>query len=432
MVCVKCVSIPLIYSDSNIISYKEFIQLYKSIQDQIRRIKNKISIDFYILQTQRKEEYETTGKWPKFSKTSFLNDEYHKYKSMIPLYQTGNLSQLITSEIMVLNAHEKDVNKGTRTIDNYKKDQPVVLKGVSTKIQKTNDEFEILISLFSSLIKQKYPMKNGQIFFRANIKSNSLKAVVERCSDSTYKICASALNYNKRRNYFELSLTYSFEHNPEIELDTNKFLGIDLGMTNAYYLATNFDDYYRFYEPGGDIKDYAQKIESRRWLRKKQRVSCGDGSIGHGYTTRNKPVLAVGDKIAGYRNLKNHLMSRKIIQEALKLGCGVIQMEDLSGISTRSKFLKNWSYYDLQQKIKQKAQESGIIVSMINPNCTSQRCSKCGYIDKANRPYDKKTRDQSKFQCLACGYKENADYNAARNIAIPNIDTIIAESRKKS
>ena len=41
---------------------------------------------------------------------------------------------------------------------------------------------------------------------------------------------------------------------------------------------------------------------------------------------------------------------------------------------------------------------------------TSQACSQCGHIDKANR------KTQADFHCQACGYRENADVNAAINI----------------
>ncbi|MBP3887951.1 MAG: transposase, partial [Cellulosilyticum sp.] len=42
---------------------------------------------------------------------------------------------------------------------------------------------------------------------------------------------------------------------------------------------------------------------------------------------------------------------------------------------------------------------------------TSQKCSKCGNVDKENRI------DQATFICKECGLKINADYNASLNIA---------------
>lgn len=53
-----------------------------------------------------------------------------------------------------------------------------------------------------------------------------------------------------------------------------------------------------------------------------------------------------------------------------------------------------------------------IQLSIVNPAYTSQRCSnkKCGYVHKDNR------KTQEEFECIKCGYKTSADYNAARNI----------------
>jgi transposase len=102
-------------------------------------------------------------------------------------------------------------------------------------------------------------------------------------------------------------------------------------------------------------------------------------------------------------------------------------MEDLTGINGRKDgaFLKNWSYYDLQKKIEYKAAEHGIEVRYIKPEYTSQRCSSCGYINEENGV------DQKTFKCLKCGFEANADYNAAKNIATPNIETIIKETLAK-
>lgn len=102
-------------------------------------------------------------------------------------------------------------------------------------------------------------------------------------------------------------------------------------------------------------------------------------------------------------------------------------MEDLAGFSNKQKnsLLKNWSYYDLQSKIEYKAEEYGIDVIFIKPSYTSQRCNKCGYIHIDNR------KTQADFKCIECGYKSNADINAARNIAIIGIEQIINEQLKE-
>jgi tRNA(Ile2) C34 agmatinyltransferase TiaS len=57
------------------------------------------------------------------------------------------------------------------------------------------------------------------------------------------------------------------------------------------------------------------------------------------------------------------------------------------------------------------------LVDIYSPNSlkhlrsnSSQRCSCCGYTAKENRA------SQALFRCQGCGYEENADVNAAKNI----------------
>ena len=70
----------------------------------------------------------------------------------------------------------------------------------------------------------------------------------------------------------------------------------------------------------------------------------------------------------------------------------------------------------MQQKIIDKAEQNGIVVKKVNPYHTSQTCSVCGYVDKNNRP--KGEKGQAYFKCCKCGFETNADFNAARNIAM--------------
>ena len=56
-----------------------------------------------------------------------------------------------------------------------------------------------------------------------------------------------------------------------------------------------------------------------------------------------------------------------------------------------------------------KAKEKGILVKYVDPRYTSQKCSRCGFTDKENR-------NQHQFKCKHCGFKYDADLNAAINI----------------
>jgi putative transposase len=60
---------------------------------------------------------------------------------------------------------------------------------------------------------------------------------------------------------------------------------------------------------------------------------------------------------------------------------------------------------------KYKAAKAGKLAIAVDPQYTSQECSQCGHAHKDNRV------NQALFVCQACGHIDNADINAARNIA---------------
>jgi transposase len=60
-------------------------------------------------------------------------------------------------------------------------------------------------------------------------------------------------------------------------------------------------------------------------------------------------------------------------------------------------------------------------VERISPAYTSQQCSACGHVATESR------ESQAAFRCVACGYADNADVNAAKNIAVGH--TVTARGR---
>lgn len=191
------------------------------------------------------------------------------------------------------------------------------------------------------------------------------------------------------------------------------------------FLKMNFKD---ICIDGKELIHYRQKIEARRKQLSIASKWCSENKKGHGYKARMKAVNKVGDKYNRFKDTYNHKISRYIVDLAEKYKCKTIQMENLSGFSEEQSesLLKNWSYYDLQNKITYKANEKGIEVRLINPKYTSKRCSKCGNIHIENRDCKK---DQANFTCQICGHKENADINASKNISVPYIDEIIKETK---
>ena len=108
----------------------------------------------------------------------------------------------------------------------------------------------------------------------------------------------------------------------------------------------------------------------------------------------------------------NHIVSKSIVSNA-----DTIVMENLKGIrkANRGKrmnyWIGNWSFFQLQNFIKYKAEMRGVEVVRVKPNYTSQICHKCGNLG---------SRLSGCFACSHCGLSSySADLNAARNLASP-------------
>ncbi len=79
-------------------------------------------------------------------------------------------------------------------------------------------------------------------------------------------------------------------------------------------------------------------------------------------------------------------------------------------ISNLPKF-QQWLFKKVRKYTEYKLDRYGVTVDTTNPEYTSQGCSRtdCDCLDEDNR-------DGKQFECLACSYTVNADYNAAKNI----------------
>lgn len=75
-----------------------------------------------------------------------------------------------------------------------------------------------------------------------------------------------------------------------------------------------------------------------------------------------------------------------------------------------NKSILDQGWFEFRRQLAYKLAWLGGKLVVIPPQYTSQTCSHCGCVDRANRP------TQAKFKCTACGFELNADHNAALNI----------------
>jgi putative transposase len=98
--------------------------------------------------------------------------------------------------------------------------------------------------------------------------------------------------------------------------------------------------------------------------------------------------------------------------------CSIIAIEELTGIHDElpeASWFHHWAFRRLREYLRYKAAASGIAVVAVDPRNTSKACSDCGHVGDENR------RSRGHFHCGACGSEANADYNAAKNIALEHV-----------
>lgn len=435
----KCIKLGIEYiKRENVISENDFIKILKELQYKTYTACNKAITEYFVHDMQYIKAKEN-GKELKSDKEiygkTFKAVIYEKIAKHIGKDISSNVIDCINQYASKRYANDKKQGllKGNVTLSEFKKDIPVMLRNNGYKITEHNKGLCIDIKMFSREKQKELGLKAGNgIKFLARKLDNSRKQILKRIMTGEYKQGTMQLVYNKQKKKFILTISYTFESQPVTDLQENMILGVDLGITNIATLAV-FDNDKEVYKEmywkdriiaGSELIHYRQKLESRRKELSIATKWASDNRIGHGYKNRMMYANKAGHKYEKYRNTYNHKVSRFIVDMAVKYKCSIIQMEDLSGFSSyqSESLLKNWSYYDLQSKVKYKAEEKGIKVIMINPKYTSKRCSKCGCIHTDNRDCK---NNQAKFECKVCGYTDNADINASKNIAIRDIDMII-------
>lgn len=380
---------------------------------------------------------------------------YRPLTKMFPYVAGSILNQAERAAKNRWNIDKNEVMRLRQSLPTFKLNVPIPVPEENYTLRKICEDDKVRYVMDITLFAKKERVKNRySVLLR--VKDNSTKTILEKIiknyentkSRKTIQIVSS----NKKQQKWFCLIPYDFTEK-EAELNPDRIMGIDLGIAKAVYYAFN-DSYKRGYIDGGEIEHFRKSVRARRIAVQNQGKYCGEGRIGHGVKRRLKPVEVLREKEKNFRNLTNHRYARRLVEIAVKNQCGTIQMEDLTSISKDNVFLKDWPYYDLQTKIAEKASEYGIAFKKINPYKTSQRCSRCGYIDRENRP------EQAIFVCRNCGYgamhlcescnKEqnhagkcdscggrtnlitvNADYNAAKNIAAKDIEAIIKKEMGK-
>ncbi|WP_148334712.1 RNA-guided endonuclease InsQ/TnpB family protein [Acinetobacter lwoffii] len=204
-------------------------------------------------------------------------------------------------------------------------------------------------------------------------------------------------------------------------------VGIDLGVKKLITTSSG-----QVFDPINSFKANQVKLARlQRKLRKKNKFSQNwkklnlkintlhhhIANIRHDYLHKVTTTLSKNHAMIVVEDLKVANMSKSAKGSIEEKGKNV---KAKSGLN-KSILDQGWSM--LVNMLEYKQQWRGGLLVKIDPRYTSQTCSSCGHVAKENRP------TQAKFECVSCGFSENADINASRNILAVGHTVLSVEGR---
>ena len=211
---------------------------------------------------------------------------------------------------------------------------------------------------------------------------------------------------------FFVSIQTELEY--EVPKHQGKEIGIDMGIVRFATLSNG-----EYFEPLNAFKTYKGKLAKlQRQLKNKIKFSKN-------WQKLQAKIAKLHNKIANCRKDFLHKISHTISKNH-----AMIYMEDLQ-VSNMSKSAKgtveasgqnvtqksglnrailDQGWGEFRRQLEYKSAWRGGFVIAVPPHHTSQTCPCCGHTDKENRP------TQAEFECVKCGYRNNADVVGALNI----------------
>jgi len=267
------------------------------------------------------------------------------FKGEIPM---AILSRLNMTLFTSFNNERMAYLKGERSIRNYKRDIPIPFGGSDLrKWQLTEDEKNFTFNLFG------VPFRTylGKDFTDKKVLLNKMMAgMIKLCSGSIQlknnKIyLLAAFRIEKEKNCLDESIV------AEATLSIDYPIIVAIGKSH-YNIGSKEEFLYR-----------RLAIQSaRRRLGKAVTYNRG----GKGSRKKLRALDRFGEVEKNYVTNRLHFYSRKLIDICIKHSAGtliLIQQQEKEAVAKEDVFLlRNWSYYQLREKISYKAKKAGIAI----------------------------------------------------------------------
>jgi len=268
---------------------------------------------------------------------------FDRFKGEIPTDILGSLNNTIQS---TFSKNKADYWQGTKSLRNFKKDIPIPLpvKCIS-KMRYDPEKKAFCFNMFAIPVKTYL----GKDF-------TDKRLVMERLLREGIKLCTSQIQLKDRKIYWLAVFEFEKEDHvlkPEIIAEASLSLEHPI-VAKANNVRITI----------GSKEEFLYRRLAIQASQKRIQTGIAYARSGNGAKRKQKALYRTENLESRYVSHRLHLYSRKLIDFCIRQQAGTLilkDQEDKIGIAKEQEFvLRNWSYYELQTKIKYKAEKAGI------------------------------------------------------------------------
>jgi transposase len=330
--------------------------------------------------------------------------------------------------------------RGETVLPTHRSDgtHPLCFHQKAVNLYREGNKIYIVYQLFADAWAKQEGLPSWIAFqIRLKKRDNTGFQQLERIYNKDWEHGSGQLVRNKRMQgpKYLMHIVAKYTPDPYKTLSADTIMGIDLGVSvpAAIHFRTNGEPQrWAMCVGNGRMMINARAIVRNEIIRLLRGLKRKDSPLdGPARAAAMKRLKELRQRERRLMKTASQKLAAQIADQAKRNGAGFWQMEDLSlaDIKEGKPWLaRNWAPGMLIDAIKWQAKQLNAELCFVNPKYTSQRCSKCGNIDRDNRPKAKKGAAYFKCTSDTCGYDDHADKNAARNLSIIGIDNLISNS----
>ena len=268
---------------------------------------------------------------------------FDRFKGEIPTDILGSLNNTIQS---TFSKNKADYWQGLKSLRNFKKDIPIPLpvKCIS-KMKYDEGKKAFSFNMFAIPVKTYL----GKDF-------SDKRLIMERLLKEEIKLCTSQIQLKSGKIYWLAVFEFEKEEHllkPEIIAEAS------LSLEHPIVVKAN-----NVRMTIGSKEEFLYRRLAIQASQKRIQDGIAYARSGNGVKRKQKALYKTENLESRYVSHRLHLYSRKLIDFCIQQQAGTLilkNQEDKIGIAKEQEFvLRNWSYYELQTKIKYKAEKAGI------------------------------------------------------------------------